>query len=179
MKIKTFNEYMINNINNFIDVEIPEYMMQKIENSIDDIIRAKSTEKDHIIDNDEERKRWKHGMMGEAALSIVLGLDTTDLSAGHSYNYNRPDLKQFNIGIKTSDWGNFPVITKENTYPQIINIINDNRVWICGIADTNILNTYQSDSLIKSKKLRERNVKTGFYGFDYLEPISNISKFTR
>lgn len=173
----SYEEYVVKNANSFIRVSIdPEYVT-KIEQFAKKIAEAKSKEIHHKKDSYNEIKRFTTGLMGEAALEKLLGIDIIDWSIGSSNRYHVPDIPGYKVGIKTVERDKFPIIFKENYYPQIFcirNKIRKNLVFICGLATCDVLNTYQDDSLIIDPRLRARNTKTGFYGFDKLIPIHSL-----
>ena len=162
---------------NFIPVIIPQDTIKRIEWLAGEIIKRKKEEEHHIIDNEKEFKRFVTGLMGEVAVEILLGINIVDWSVGDSKDYDYPDIKGFNIGIKTAERNKFPIIFKKNYYSQIICVRSDKRddaVFVCGLATPEILNRYQSESLVLSQGLRERGTKTGFYGFCKLKRIERI-----
>lgn len=163
---------------NYVLVKVPQQKLLRIENLVNEIISEKPKEIRHQKDNRNSFTRFYTGLMGEAALEEYFGVDIIDWSAGNSKNYNHPDLEKtgLNIGVKTVECFKFPLITKQNTYPQIICIkLTEKSVYICGLASTNTLNTFQDDSLILDSNLRKLNVKTAFTGFEHLISLKNIS----
>jgi len=174
--IKLFEEKFESCKRYFDEIVIPKHKIIKLEKFVREVIKEKNKEQHHQIDNCNEYKRFYTGMLGELAIEEYLGVTFVDLSIGNSGKYNRADLKDLgvNIGIKTVEYGKFPVVTKNPTYPEIINIkFACNKVYVCGVATISILKSHQDDNLILSKKLRERNVKTGFDGINCLIPIKN------
>lgn len=162
---------------NFVPVVIPQDTIKKIEWLAVYVMSKKLDEGHHIVDDNKEYKRFYNGFMGEAAVEILLGVNIIDWSVGDSSKYNHPDIESLNVGIKTVERGKFPIIFKENKYSQIICIKSDKRddvVFVCGLATPDILNRYQSDTVIWDKKLRDRGVKTGFYGFSALKKVKSV-----
>lgn len=157
------------------------FKLDKLENKIEDYANRcaelKSQETHHLHDHNKELKRIKNGRRGEMAVEALLSIDICDWTVGDSTIYNYPDVPGYNVGIKTSEKWNFPVIPKNNTYPQIICVVNDknpNHVFVCGLATVDILNKYQSDEYIVDPNLRQRGTKTCFYGFEHLIPITSL-----
>lgn len=140
-------------------------------------MKVSKTEPHHIIDNNNEYKRWVTGKAGELAVDKLLGIDATTWDNMGSHLHNVADLSGvgINIGIKTVEYGKFPLIPKKPKYPEIIAIKKENSVYILGIASVETLKLYQNDNLVLSPLLRKRNVKTGFYAFDKLIPFESIS----
>lgn len=162
---------------NFVPVIVPTFKIIQIKELVRDIILKKQQEQHHKIDCKHEFKRFFTGLMGEAAVEELLQTDIIEWNVGESVDYNHPDIKKLGVGIKTSERNKFPIISKENTYPQIICVLSDKKqdlVFVCGLATPYVLNRYQSDTLVLSQNLRERGTKTGFYGFLKLIRINNL-----
>lgn len=162
---------------NMIYVKLSPETLEKIDVFTKAVIQAKIGEEHHEHDNSQEYKRFHTGMMGECAVEQLLGVPFVDWNIGNSNEFNHADLKKIGlkVGIKTVEMHKFPVIHKKSYKPEIICIKRtDDTVIICGLATTNVLNTYQDDDLILSPKLRSRGTKTGFYGFDKLTKVSSI-----
>lgn len=177
MKDNLYEDLVAKYAKNFIPVAVPTLKVIRIKELVRDIILKKQQEEHHQIDHKHEFKRFFTGLMGEAALEELLGINIIEWEADNSVRYNHPDIKEFGIGVKTVERNKFPIIFKNNRYPQIICIVSDkveNVVFVCGLASVDILNRYQSDLLILSKDLYERQTKTGFYGFFALKPVRNI-----
>lgn len=159
---------------NFVKVEIPEGTRKEIEAFAKKLVKAKKEEEHHRIDSRHEEKRFTTGLMGEAALELLFGIDIIDWEIAPSAYLNVPDIPGYYVGIKTVEYGKFPVIPIKNLYPQIICIVTSTAVLVCGLADINTLNSCQDDELILDPYLRSRGVKTAFVGFDKLIPIKTI-----
>jgi hypothetical protein len=159
-------------------VEIEEKTVDKINQFVTELILVKEKESHHRFDNKSHYKRYYTGTLGEAALEKFLNVTgIIDWSIGNSNHYHQPDLKSLgiNAGIKTVDYGLFPVVFKNNYGNEIIMIRwGDRHVYICGLATKDVLNRYQTDELIKDDKLRARGTKTGFYGFEHLKHFSDL-----
>jgi hypothetical protein len=157
----------------FHRIKLDDSHYQKANEWAERVAIEKQKESHWQIDNHQGIKRIRTGVLGEIAIEIFLDKDFIDWSIDESKYYHTPDLKSigFNTGVKTVEYGKFPVIFKSNTYPQIINIIrhDDRTVFLCGVASSDALNNYQSDDLIISPQLRARGTKTGFYGFEHLK----------
>ena len=160
----------------FCKVVVPDETVRRLKAFAYQVVQAKQYERHHQVDNGQEFKRFYTGLLGEAALEILLQIPIIDWNIGNSKNYNVPDIETLGIGIKTVEYGKFPIIFKHNTYPQIINFkVNDNTVLVAGLAGVHALNTYQSDDLILSPKLRARGTKSGFYGLHTLIDLQKIN----
>lgn len=170
-----FEEIVNPLLDRFVSVKIPSEKMERIEDFIIEVIEEKKKEKLHQLNGSNEEKRWRTGLTGEAAVEEYLGINIIDWTTGVSKKYSRPDIKGLGIGVKNSQWGNFPLISKVNTYPQIICIQTGyDEILIGGVASVDVLNTYQDDELVLDWRARYYARKTGFYGFEYLEPIDTL-----
>ena len=161
----------------FTIVKIDPGYVERIYDLVNDIVERKATEEHHKIDNQSEFKRFTTGFLGEAAIEKLFGINVIDWSIGDSKSYHVPDVPGYSVGIKTVEYGKFPIIFKNNYYPQIMcirSIKEENVVAVCGLATKDILNTYQDDDLILDANLRARGTKTGFYGFGFLKPVNTI-----
>lgn len=138
---------------------------------------AKSQETHHQRDGYNEEKRIMTGLLGELALEYLLGIKIVDWTIGKSKDYHNPDIPGYKVGIKTVEYGKFPIVFKKNFYPQIICVVkkDEKAVYVCGLAEVDVLNKYQDDNLVLSPNLRARGTKTGFYGLDKLKPIHSIN----
>ncbi len=158
----------------YVKIVVSQHKIKILKNFVEDVINEKRKERHHKIDNFHEYKRFYTGTLGELAIEEYLGISFVDFSIGDSSFYNKADLNKLrvNIGVKTVEYGKFPIVSKNPVRPEIINVkYNNNTVYICGIATINTLLAYQNDDLILSSKLRARNVKTGFEGINSLIPI--------
>lgn len=174
---RVFEECVSGIIETATKVEIDREYIDRISTFVSKLIEKKSGEQHHVVDNRKESKRFTTGFLGEAALEKILRMPIIDWTIGDSDSYHVPDIPGYKIGIKTVEYGKFPVVFKKNYYPQIICIVdtlNIGTVYVCGIAMPDVLNKYQDDDLILDSKLRERGTKSGFYGFDYLKPITGV-----
>lgn len=173
-----YDDWVTKNSNNFIRIVIDDDYANKIREFAKSIIVAKNKESHHLIDNNNELKRFTTGLMGEACIEKLLGISIIDWTVGNSNYYHHPDIPGYSVGIKTVEQGKFPIIFKNNYYPQIFCITSNkikNLVFVCGLATTDVLNTMQSDTLILDNNLRARGTKTGFYGFNKLKSITSLS----
>jgi hypothetical protein len=179
MQMITYQEYVEPYLNNFKQVFIEEEQLNRIQDFVVKLIDKKNTEQHHQIDNNQEKKRWTTGFCGEAALEKYLGVKYIDYSIGDSSEYHIADLSKIGlrIGVKTVEYGKFPIIFKNSFKSEVIILKRtDIEYLVCGIATKEILNRYQSDSLILSPALRARGTKTGFYGFQHLAMFHSVQE---
>ena len=173
-----YEKYVCMESSKFKGFRLSDETMQKINENAHKRAESKLNETHHIVDNRKEIKRITTGIKGEYAVGRLLNIDVVDWSVGNSNDYNYPDIPGYTVGVKTSVKWNFPVIYKNNKYPQIFCIVNDiheNYVYVCGLATPDVLNKYQTDELILDENLRNRGTKTCFYGFDKLVPVSTLN----
>lgn len=160
--------------NQGVVVYISTYKIYLIKDLAEKIAARKQAEYIHQVDWYKTVDRWVTGMMGEAALEKLLGLQIIEWEAGDSKKYNHADIKEYGTGIKTVEQGKHHVIAKRNFFPQILcTVLDEHRVRVDGLATVDMLNTYQDDSFILDPRLRARGVKTCFTGYDELIRISN------
>jgi hypothetical protein len=162
-----------------VKVTLNEEDIKKVESFVNRIISKKKSEFHHKIDGHNEFKRWTTGIGGEIALEKLIDKSFVDLSIGNSNDFHVPDLKSIgiNAGVKTVEYGKFPIIFKKSYKPEIMVIKKDDHTfYVCGVADVDVLNKYQSEDLVLSPSLLARGTKTGFYGFQHLRQFSNYSE---
>ena len=165
--------------NNFIKIKITKDNYVKASNFVKKLIIAKNNEPHHKIDNGSQYKRFLTGTLGELALEQMFGINgIVDWEIGSSFKYHKPDLKSIGlkVGVKTVNYGLFPIIFNKSYSPEIINIMYKEYIYVCGLATVDVLNKYQSTDLIKNSKLKARNTKTGFYGFEKLKTFNNLDE---
>lgn len=174
LKIKSFDDYFNQNKQSFIKIQFTKEEIAKINEIVNIVVPAKKTETHHIIDGNHEYKRFTTGYFGEMAIEKLLNIKFVRYSSGHSNEYHNPDISGLNIGVKTVEYGKFPIIFKKSTTPEIICIKDDNTVYICGLATVDVLLKYQSDDLVLSPLLKSRGTKTAFWGFDFLKQFKTL-----
>jgi hypothetical protein len=130
------------------------------------------------LDNKNISDRFFTGDFGEYVVGKYFNINIMDPTAGSTNMYNIPDLSKlgYNIGVKTSDYFKNTVITIPKygiLYPQIVVIKYGNIGFIAGLATNDILNKYSSDEYILNKDMVHK--KTGFYGYQYLSPITKLN----
>lgn len=156
-------------------IVLSEKKIEEINELVQKITSAKISESHHEIDSFNEQKRFTTGLLGEAAMEELLGVEIVDFSVGDSKIYNIADLSKlgYNIGIKTVELWKFPIIHKTVKRPEIISVLRDDRTIVCfGYASKRVLKLFQNDDYILSPSLKARGTKTAFYGFEHLIPIT-------
>lgn len=170
-----YQQHVTHYADKFTKIFLNAKELQDILILADQIVEAKKSETAHKADGASEQKRFVNGLKGEAAVAKLLRLSVVNSEVGHSAEFNVPDIKGYGVGVKTVDYGNFPVIPKENTYPQIICICHptaNDVVYVCGLADVATLNKFQHDDLLLDPNLKAKGTKTGFWGFSQLKEVS-------
>ena len=176
---RNYDECVTKYSDSFVRVVLDPGYVSRIQNFVTELVEAKSKEDHHKIDSNKEVKRFTTGFLGEAALEKLFGIPIIDWTIGYSGLYHIPDIPGYRVGIKTVERDKFPIIFKDNSYPQIICIKStkyNNLIFVCGLATSNVLNNYQDDDLILDPNLRARGTKTGFYGFEQLVPIKSLNE---
>jgi len=179
----TYEDYVKPFGKGFQLVKIDDATIAQIHEFTTAVIAEKKKENHHQLDNKSHYKRYYTGTLGEVALEQYLNVTgIVDWSVGNSQVYHKPDMNRIgvNAGVKTVDYGLFPVIFKQSYSNEIIMIRwKENYVYICGLATKTMLNTYQSVDLIKDERLRTRGTKTGFYGFEHLLKFSSLEELKK
>jgi len=171
-----YEKYVEPYLGHYVKISVPELKITQIESFVDKLSKIKPKEGCYKQDGSCMRDRFYTGALGEAAIEEYLGINFIDWSVGNSFEFDRADLP-FGIGIKTVDYGKFPLIKKDPIYPEIMVLrVDDRNVLICGLAKVEILQKYQDDGLILSPNVRKMGKKTGFYGFHALKPFRAAGK---
>lgn len=159
----------------FIKITLTTKELQDILQIATNIVDAKKKETAHLKDGASEMKRFVNGLKGELAVSKHLGMTILNPDVGVSIDFDTPDIPGYSVGVKTVEYGHFPVIPKTNTYPQVICICHPTAneiVYVCGLANVDVLQKFQYDDLILDPNLKNKGTKTGFYGFSNLQEVS-------
>lgn len=174
---RLFNE----NKDKYIRAILTEETKLRAMDFVNRVLPEKTKEQDYQLDGRKKQKRSFNGHCGELAVEALLKKSFVDSSVGESWRYRGADLKSIglNVGVKTSSFGNFPIVHKQSTIPEIIVIRDNHYFYICGVATPDVLNQYQDDDYIIDSKLRARNVKSGFYGFSHLIPFRSLEELKR
>lgn len=173
-----FEAYFEPEIDRFQRLTISSEGFKRASEWANQAVGEKKDEKVHKIDDDREEVRWLTGTTGETALEEFLGASFRDETFGESRKYGVPDLEPLGIraGVKCIKRGNFPVVPVNPKWPEVIVVKDDAEFYICGIATPQDMRECSTMGLILNRKLRERGVKTGFYGFDRLIPFNNLAE---
>ncbi len=177
---KTYKRSVMPYSGGFTLVELDDHEVRRIDEFCERVIEHKEKESHYKRDYKSMYKRFYTGTAGELALEKLINTQgIVNWTVGISKNYNIPDLADvgLNVGVKTVNFGVFPLVRKRSIHPEIICILWKKKwVYVCGIASADTLNTYQDDELIIDERLRSRGVKSGFYGFNRLKQFDNINQ---
>jgi hypothetical protein len=175
----TYDTHVLPYMTRFTKINIEQSKIDLIKELVKNVVKEKAKEYHHVVDGKKEEKRFFTGFIGEAAIENLLGIAIIDWRVGVSQKFFIPDLSghNVNIGIKTVEWGKFPIIFKSSHGPEIINIkLSDTEVLVCGFASVKCLRLYQSDDLILSPLLKAKGTKTGFFGFNELKQFRTLDE---
>lgn len=163
-----------------IIVRLPIITLERIDEFIKELTERKLKESSYKRDFANISGRFKTGLMGEAALEILLGIEIIKWTIGSSTYYDNPDIAGLGIGVKTTKACNSSVVKINPTYPEIIcKVISDNEVEVCGLATIEVMKEYSDLSLIKDPYLRAKNTKTGFNKYKYLKKFKNLKELKK
>jgi hypothetical protein len=183
MLSKLIYKYLINSlVCDERTITLNESNSKKLDEFVKNVMVKKKNEPHHIVDSFNEAKRWRTGAGGELALSQYLGKDFVDLTIGKSNDYHIPDLSSIglDVGIKTVEFGKYPIIFKVSKKAEIIIIrLDDEKYCILGIVSPEDLNKYQSDDEILSPSLKARGTKTAFTGLFKIKPFSSYEELVK
>lgn len=181
-EIKNFYErYVQTLLDQFTKVTISEEKYAQLKKFVSLAIASKRNQPQYLKDPGSLEKRYYTGWGGECAVAQFLGVDTVDFSIGNSIDYDVPDLIHagFEVGVKTVSVGDFPLLRKPSpsttNTPQIIVMKEDMyNYYICGLATYDVVNNvaFFKEALVRSKKVRDLGIKSAFYRFDLLTPLS-------
>jgi len=151
--------------------------------------KAKLRESRFQMDNDQMVNRAMAGFLGEAAIETLFGIPVLDrdkdgkLSVKSSYSFKTADLSAsgLDVGVKTVEWGKFPVIKRTVRRPQMISFKVGSRTFLVGgYASMKVLRDFQSSIYILNEALRNKRKNDGqlekvcFYGFHKLVQIHDL-----
>lgn len=160
-----------------IVIKLTDEKVQKADQWATEVIKAKKTEGHHKTDSRSTHKRFLTGMLGELALEEVLQIPTVNWAIGKSTAFKSPDLKHagFDVGIKTVNYGMFPLVSKNPTSSEIINIkISDNEICVVGLVTLEDIKNYTNDDLLFDKNAKKR--KTGFWNLSAAKPFKSLDE---
>jgi hypothetical protein len=176
---KSYIYQVEDNLHNFIKISLTQEELHKVYEFAEQCIDAKKNENHHKKDPKSTKKRFITGYGGELAVEKYLGKQFINWTVGNSSHYTGSDLSSLgvNLGVKTATYGKFALVPKRNKSSEIIVIksSNDKDFYLCGIADKEILNKYQDDSMVFDVNAKKR--KSAFYGYRNLKPMKDLKKW--
>ncbi len=172
------------------EVTVPEILYDEI---LDDFIprwkAAKIKEGRFAMDSGSMVNRATTGFLGEAAIEILLGIPVLDrdkdgkIEVKDSRKFRGADLVKtgLDVGVKTVEWGKFPVIKRNVRRPQMIGFKIADRTFLVGsFATMKVLRECQSSLYIIDENLRNKRTYNGqiekiaFWGFHRLQRVASI-----
>jgi hypothetical protein len=167
------------NEHKFLKLEITGSQKKEIEDFVAGWIEKKKKEDRYQKDDRFMANRITRGLTGEFALGNLFGVRIADLTLGHTNDYAYADLGcvGLDVGIKTSLYGNFPMV---NRLPKrgetILTVLPDGKITLNGYVSRRDLKAYSSPELVKDYKAKNAGFKTAFYGFEIIKPFKSLSE---
>jgi hypothetical protein len=167
-------------------VELNKEDLSFLESFCEQKVKAKTKEWRGVDDKNRAKREMTGSCIEYGLLKLFGKQDKFDNSiVDASYKRNHPDLLPLGVlcDIKGSSMHNVPLVFKSSrTYvcnvgnykgrryrcSNVIGITDQKNVWILGIANPRMLESYVDDNLIM---IAENTTKTGFYGVDKLKDI--------
>lgn len=177
--MKEFLSLVVSNLKNFTQVSLSHTETLKVQNSVMDSLKLENL--NHLRDKYEGVafiENFKLQIYGVIALEKLLNIELIDWSKTNPKRYN-PTIKIKNklYDVIMSEYGELPVIKKTSKRGALLTIKkNDKDIWICGFADTNILNNNQNDKYLKIQMRKDIENLTCFTGFDRLRSFKNLQE---
>lgn len=123
-------------------------------------------------------KKFSLKLFGVIAIEKILKIKLINWETINPRDYNAIiDIDGKKIRVITSEYGEFPMINKEYKRAIIFCFKRDKKdIWVCGLADKEILEKHQSDKFLKGAMTRNMDSKTTFIGFDKLKSFNSIDE---
>ncbi len=158
-------------------VVVAKETIEKIKEFIPKLITHKLTEKHYKKDNSSMYKRMYTGFLGEAAVEQLIDRPIMDFSIGDSKTYDKADIFPLNVGIKTVEYGLYPLVRVNPKTGEIICVkLSDDTVVVCGYASLTVVKNNQDIELVKDYACKKRGTKAGFNGFQYLKRFESLEQ---
>lgn len=178
---EAFDYFVRQHLGSYPKVTLSPNKDAQIRSFVKEVIEKKRSEGGQYFKDPESlAKRYYTGWGGECAVEKHIGKPFVDFTIGDSHDYFVPDLRDagYEIGVKTVNMGDFPLLRKptpsSSNTPQVI-VVRESRFdfYICGLATYEVVNDPSNFSqlLVKSGGVLELGVKSGFYRFDLLRPL--------
>ena len=121
-EISLYDRYILPFEDRFKKLEISLKEKNKLENFVLKVIDKKSSEDLYQEDGYRLYKRYYTGFLSELVLGKFFKKEFIDWSIGNSEKYNKGDISidGVEIGVKASEKGNFPLVSKYVERPEII-----------------------------------------------------------
>jgi hypothetical protein len=162
---------------NFERLELTKEEIELVEYTATKIADAKRIEKGYLVDSGSLTKRWTTGLGGEVVLGNYLNQQIMDQTVGPSTEYDIGDLKKIglNIGVKSVEYGKFPLVHVNPVRPEIVLIKHPEKYkyMICGLYTPFIMKTYSSRDFVVDERVRD--TKSAFYGIPFYKRFNNLN----
>ena len=179
----SFDHFVRQHLDSYPKVSLSSNRDAQIRSFVKQVIEKKRAEGGQYFKDPESlAKRYLTGWGGECAVEQYIGKSFVDFTIGDSHDYYVPDLRSagYEVGVKTVNMGDFPLLRKptpsSSNTPQII-VIRESRYdfYICGLATYDVVNDPSNFSqlLVRSGGVLEVGVKSAFYRFDLLTPLTS------
>lgn len=166
----SYETFVVPVIKNLKVIEVQED--PQVNELAEQIVNAKHYE--YITDKRSLSKRIVNGLYGELALEKYLGCKIIDWAVGDSSNFNHGDITDLDVGIKTVEYGKFPIIHLNPVRPEIILLKHELRFLLCGLYTEDIMMKFQTRDFIIDPNIRK--TKTAFYGIPFYKSFSNLEE---
>lgn len=177
----SFDHFVRQHLDSYPKVSLSTEKDSQIRSFVKQVIEKKRSEGgQYFKDPKSLAKRYYTGWGGECAVEQYIGKSFVDFTVGDSHDYYVPDLKSagYDVGVKTVNMGDFPLLRKptpsSSNTPQII-VLRESKLdyYICGLATYEVVNNPSNFSqlLVRSGGVLEVGNKSAFYRFDSLTPL--------
>lgn len=178
--------------NSFTSVRVPNALYDEI---LGDFLprwaKAKMKESRFKMDSGQLVERGQTGFLGEAAIEVLLDTPVLDrdgagrLLVRDSRDFYTSDLctTGLDVGVKTVEWGKFPIIKRNVRRPQMISFRMDAQTFLVGgYASMKVLREHQTSVYVLNEALRNKRMnngqieKTSFWGFHQLVQVRSLKE---
>ena len=176
----------------FVKVHVPRSLYDEIlHDFLPRWAKAKMKESRFKMDHGRLMERGLTGFLGEAAIEVLLDTPVLDrdrdgrLLVRDSRDFYTSDLctTGLDVGVKTVEWGKFPVIKRNVRRPQMINFRIDALTFLVGgFASMKVLREHQTSVYVINEALRNKRMnngqieKTCFWGFHQLQQVRSLKE---
>lgn len=176
----------------FTKIRVPDGLYEEIlHDFLPRWAKAKMKESRFQMDHGQLVERGQTGFLGEAAIEVLLDTPVLDrdrdgkLLVRDSRDFHTSDLctTGLDVGVKTVEWGKFPVVKRNVRRPQMISFRTGKRSFLVGgFASMKVLREHQTSVYVLNEALRNKRMnngqieKTCFWGFHQLIQIRSLKE---